>query len=178
MDFCTICEGCGGRDCGSCEHFAYFAPKPELRRYFRRREDAGTGGCLWETAGEALEPTATVRIGAHYYCPYCGGFAFPIGDPAEENPYRKTRIIGHCCLCDGARAELDYKQKRRVLLSLHARQLRLLEERYAPELTFRTRDLLTIKHLKDRDCRKKLEQGSDNFFSRRDEFLQSFPIEP
>lgn len=177
MDFCSLCLNEGLDFCNQCEQFDLFSPKSAMKKFFRPKQtDDSRKCCRWEPDETSIEQTTTIKIGSSYYCPYCGEYAFVVTDRAAENPYKKNEVVGRCCLCNGARAELEYKKKRVLLLGMHERQLQLLVQQYEEDLRFHTEDLLAIRHFKDKHFLKGIQGSKNSYFEQCAAFSEYFLV--
>lgn len=172
MDFCSLCVYKGLQVCKKCDHFERFHPRQELSKYFRRNNQGDTLN-LWSVDCNKLEPTATIKIGSSYYCPYCGDFSFIVTNPAQKSPYKRNEVTGHCCFCEGALAELEYKKKRMLLELLHYQQLQNLKETYEPELKFHTDELLASS-AENRGLGESLR--NNGYFHQSAQFIKAFNL--
>lgn len=172
MDYCSICAGCGGVECAICDRFEYFSPARDYKKYFQRKKEQSGDACKWEPGGEHLEPTATVEMNGFFICPYCGEYSFLI--TGFQGAQLKD-MKGHCCLCRGALAELEYKKRVRLLKSLHQRQLVMLEQQFSEDMTFHTGVLKAIR--KGAIIGVEADNpGYDSYFEQTPEFKKLFHL--
>lgn len=152
-NFCTNKTQCAECDKGWLDKFI---PSKEVASYFHRCYVGvrGINGSAYsfDTTSETLIPTHHVVIDGKFYCPYCGEKMFPIQDKIT------LATIGHCCICQGARDELEYEAKKNEMEEKYRRELeeasRSLQDEYRDKLSFCTKKLLAIKQEAER---KRLE---------------------
>ena len=136
-----------------------FIPSNDVKQYFRR-DYVGVRGIdgrvyNWDSTNPNLVPTADIDVdGYNYHCPYCGEEMFPIqGNLAQGiGDYSTT---GYCCICQGARDELEYRRKRIELEQKHATEIRDLENQYRKKLRYCTDKLIDIRISKIKKERKR-----------------------
>ena len=93
-------------------------------------------------------------VAAEYnYCPYCGNKMYPIQDDVTFT------VTGYCCICEGARNEIEYENKKQILEEKHKKELLALSNEYQDKLTFDSDKLFKIKQRKEKE--------SFEFFSRK-----------
>lgn len=124
-----------------------FIPSNEVKQFFSFSYVGvkGIDGCVyrWDSTNESLIPTHHMLIDGHYYCPYCGEMMLPIqGLIKTRGNYLTT---GYCCICQGARDEIEYEQKRAELEEKHRQELYDLENAYHERLQFCTEKLIDIQ---------------------------------
>ena len=66
-------------------------------------------------------------------------------------------VIGHCCICAGARAEIEYERKKKDLENEYKNKIFKLQSEYSDKLSFCSEKLFEIK--------QKREKSRFNFFS-------------
>lgn len=144
------CDYCVNKtQCKECKNTDKFIPSEEVRHYFQRSY-VGVGGMdgyqyHWNSTNKNLVPTRHILISNTHYCPYCGELMYPIQRDIS------CMTIGYCCICQGAKTELEYKQKVDELKKKHENELYALQEEYRDKLTFCTNTLLEIKHRKEKE---------------------------
>ena len=125
-----------------------FIPSKEVEHYFDRRYVGvrGIDGCMysWDSTNPKLVPTRSITIGHTKYCPYCGEEMFPIQGYLAQgiDNYDET---GKCCICQGARDEIEYKLKREELAYKHKQEMNNLENSYKGRLKFCTEKLVDMQ---------------------------------
>lgn len=64
-------------------------------------------------------------------------------------------VTGHCCICEGARAEIEYEKKLSDLKKAYETDCANLRSEYSNKLSFNTDRLIRIKHRIElgRSCR-------------------------
>ena len=129
-------------ECNECDKWLNkFIPSDEVKKYFNY---SFCSGYHINTTNESLVSTHSIIIDNTYYCPYCGECMFSIQE-------KKTLIvIGHFCICQGARDELEYETKREELEKKHEKELYELECEYRDRLSFCSDKLLKIKQEKEK----------------------------
>ena len=138
--YCLNKEQCSKCDAGWKDKFI---PSEEVKGYFRYSY-VGVGGLNgwtydFDTTSESLIPTHSVLIGYDHYCPYCGEKMYSIQDKATLG------VIGYCCICDGARKEIEYEKRKKELEDKHKKELNDLKNEYIDRLQFCSNKLLEIK---------------------------------
>ena len=132
-----------------------FIPSEEVKHYFKRGYvgTMGINGRVYnfDTTNEFLVNTHSVYIDGKYYCPYCGEIMYPIQDKETLD------TIGFCCICEGAKAEIEYEKEKKELEKKHKEELYSLENKYIDKLTFCSDKLFDIK--------QRLERKHFEFFS-------------
>lgn len=119
-----------------------FIPVEEVRKYFERVYlSVGRTDFMYRfnNTNPNLVNTHYIYIDGHYYCPYCGEQMYCI----QEKESFVT--IGHCCICEGARAEVEYEIEKRELERKHEKEMLELQSKYGDKLSFDTDKLLEIK---------------------------------
>lgn len=124
-----------------------FIPNKEVKQFFNYNY-CGRGGINgytydWDSTNPDLKPTHWVNIQGTKVCPYCGEKVLPIQD-------KNLNVIGHCCICEGARAELEYESKKEDMQNRHKIELQELENEYEEKLKFCSDKLLNLKQEKER----------------------------
>jgi len=152
------CDHCINKtECENCDKGWHdkFIPSEEVKKYFRRGYTSvkGINGYVYDfdTTNELLVPTHHIIIGNKYYCPYCGNVMQYIQDKHSLD------TIGRCCICEGARAEIEYENRKAELLQKHEDELYELKKEYNGRLAFCVDKLIEIKH--EQDKRYKRECG-------------------
>ena len=153
------CNHCINKtQCAECDKqwLDKFIPAEEVKHYFQKGYVGvrGINGSVYEfnTTNSSLKPTQAIRIGSRLYCPYCGEEMFVIQEGVT------FMEIGHCCICQGARDEIEYEAKKaeiekRYRLALEE-EISELKHRYEDKLAFCTEKLLEIKHEKEKNALK------------------------
>lgn len=158
----AICNHCINKEqCSECDKKwkDKFVPSDEVKHYFSRWYCSSGPSYHFNTTNPDLVPTHSIVIGWNdHYCPYCGEKMFVIQDKET------LKEIGYCCICEGARAELDYENKK-VAIQLKyekmlADELSELRGEYADKLSFCSEKLFEIKQKKERE---RFESSSRNF---------------
>lgn len=141
------CNYCINKEaCSSCDITWHdkFIPNDDVRKYFIWGYNGvrGINGHTWyfDTTNKDLVQTHTIRIHNSIYCPYCGERMLPIQDATTLD------TIGLCCICEGARAELEYERELEELKEAYEMDYAHLMDRYSEKLAFNTDKLLSIKH--------------------------------
>lgn len=119
-----------------------FIPNNEVKHFFEHCY-AGTIGIngyvwSWNSTNSDLKPTHRLDIYGKNICPYCGEEMYPIQN-------KNLDVIGYCCLCKGAQAELEYESKKTDMKNRHTVELQELQNYYKSSLTFCSKKLLEIK---------------------------------
>lgn len=155
---CLKCNYCVNTEqCSTCDKTwkDKFIPSEEVKKYFNHGYVGvrGINGFTWDfdSTNESLKSTHFIIIGNTYYCPYCGDTMYPIQDGETLD------IIGHCCICQGARDEIEYEKKAKELEEIHRKEIQNLRKEYEDKLTFCSEKLFDIKQQQEKD--------SFNFFS-------------
>lgn len=148
------CNYCVNKtQCEKCKNTDKFIPSEEVRHYFQRIYVgvSGIGGYeyMWNSTNKDLVPTQHIEIDRDDYCPYCGEIMYPIQGFLAQGIENYT-VTGSCCLCQGARDELEYKQKENELKKKHEEELYKLQQAYKDKLVYCTDKLLDIKQKKER----------------------------
>lgn len=151
-NYCTNKSECETCDKGWKDKFI---PSDEVKQYFSRVY-VGVGGIdgrvyTFNNTSEMLVPTHSILIDGDYYCPYCGKPMFCIQEKET------LIIIGHCCICQGARDEIEYENKKRELEKKHKEELYSLQDEYKDKLTFCDKKLFETK--------QRIEKKHFDFFS-------------
>lgn len=158
-----ICKYCINKEqCSQCDKGwkDKFIPSEDVKKYFTRGYTGvrGLNGYLYSfnNTNEKLRSTRYVVIGNRPYCPYCGDRMYSIQDKESYE------VIGHCCICEGARAELEYRDKLQELEERHQQEKVELQKEYIPKLTYNTEELLEIER------RRIVERGNHrcSYFSK------------
>lgn len=143
-----------------------FIPSEEVKHYFRRYYVGvrGINGSeySWVPDNPDLVPTHSITIGITHHCAYCGEDMFPIqGFLAKGiNNYATT---GWCCICQGARDEIEYEIKKEELTQKHKQEEQNLKNSYREKLKFCTEKLIDIQLKKIiKNCESPYEY---NYFS-------------
>lgn len=125
-----------------------FIPSDEVKQYFCKGYVGvmGINGSVYtfDTTNPLLVPTHSILIDGDYYCPYCGERMYSIQDE------KTLATIDYCCLCQGARDEIEYENKRKELIQRHEQELSTLETEYQDKLLFCSNKLLEIKQRQER----------------------------
>lgn len=146
------CNYCINKEqCSNCDKSwkDKFVPSDEIKMYFNRRYCGvrGINGYTWDfnTTNISLKATHFIRIGNTYYCPYCGEVMYPI----QEN--ETLVVIGHCCICQGARDEIQYEEKKNELEAKHKEEIQNLMKEYKDKLSFCSEKLFDIKQQQEKE---------------------------
>lgn len=143
-----VCKNCVNRNtetCSQCDKnwFDKFVPEERIKKYFNYTYNGvrGINGRMWgfDTTNPELIPTHAVFINRKPYCPYCGDIMYSIQDADT------LAVTGHCCICKGAMAEIEYEKKKKALDEKYAKELDNLSDEYRDRLTFCSEKLLEIK---------------------------------
>lgn len=153
----NVCNFCINKSqCAECHKWRKdkFIPSDEIKHYFSKGY-VGSGGLNgsvyhFNTTNPNLISTHSVKLSGNIpFCPYCGETMFVIQDKET------LREIGNCCICEGARAELEYEAKKAAIQKkyeqLLANELFSLECEYKDKLSFCSEKLLEIKQKKERE---------------------------
>ena len=137
-----------------------FIPNDEVKQFFEFCY-AGTIGIngyvwSWNSTNSDLKPTHRLDIYGKNICPYCGEEMYPIQN-------KNLDIIGHCCLCKGARAELEYEDKKRDMQHRHQVELRELQNEYKESLQFCSEKLLQFKQQEEQRIVNFLDKVYNHF---------------
>lgn len=145
---CNLCankttdNGC--KDCNAGEYNNFF-PKSDIKKYFHYGYSGpGKGSYYFNTTNEELKPTQSVLIKGTHYCPYCAKPSYCIQEKDS------LAVIGHCCICDGALAELEFESKKAELKQAHEKQMYDLACEYTDMLTFDMEQLFAIKQQQEK----------------------------
>ena len=98
----------------------------------------------WNSTNKDLIPTHSIKIGYNRYCPYCGEKMFPIQGHLAQG-IKNYNTTGYCCICQGARDELEYKNKQEELAQKHRQEVQDLEKSYREKLKFCTKKLIDMQ---------------------------------
>jgi hypothetical protein len=126
-----------------------FIPIEEVKEYFSRTY-SGVGGFNgysyhFDTTNDSLIDTHSIMINNKQHCPYCGETMYSIQD-------QKTLITkGYCCICQGARDEIEYKKKKKEIEEIYEKELNSLKIEYKDKLLFCSEKLFDIKQKKERE---------------------------
>ena len=166
-NYCTNKSQCSECDKGWKDKFI---PSKEVEHYFHRYYVGvrGINGLefSWVPDNPELVPTHSIAIGSRHYCAYCGEEMFPIqGYLAQRiNNYATT---GYCCICQGARDELEYKTKQEELAQKHKQEEQDLKNSYREKLKFCTEKLIDMQLKRIiKDCESPYKY---NYFSNIDD---------
>lgn len=153
--------------CKECDKNWYdkFIPNKEVK-YFFNYNYCGRGGINgytydWDSTNPDLKPTHWVNIQGTKVCPYCGEKVLPIQD-------KNLNVIGHCCICEGARAELEYESKKEDMQNRHKIELIELENEYEEKLKFCSDKLLKLKQEKERYYFEFLDKTYNHFNTKKE----------
>ena len=146
------CNHCINKEyCDTCDSVwkDKFIPSDEVEKYFKRsrsHRNEGVDGYTYyiDNTSEKLIPTKSVHIHGGHYCPYCGELMFVI---QKETTLKQ---VGYFCICEGARAEIEYKNEKRLLDSKHEEESRELKRKYRGKLAYNSSKLLEIKQREER----------------------------
>ena len=164
-NYCTNKSECKTCDKGWKDKFI---PQDEVKQYFNQGY-VGVGGLngyvyTFDTTSETLVNTHYILIDGDCYCPYCGEPMFCIQDKESLD------VIGHCCICQGARDEIEYENKKRELEKRHKEELYSLQEEYKDKLEFCSKKLFDIK--------QRIERKHFEFFSHSDNHFTTLNNKP
>lgn len=147
-----VCKYCANKNaCEKCDKNwkDMFIPTEDVKEYFNKGYVGvrGMHGYIYtfDTTSESLVPTHSITIGNTHYCPYCGDVSYTIQNKET------LAITGHCCICEGAKAEIEYEKKKRELEKEYEEKLSDLQNSYAKPLSFDVEKLLEIKHREERE---------------------------
>lgn len=143
----TKCNFCINKDrCSECDpdRLDKFIPSKEIESYFEKGfvgSKRGIDNHIWyfNTTNEDLIPTHVIDIFGKHICPYCGEEMYPIQKPIT------LAVKGYCCICQGARDEIEFETKKRALSEKHAQEMSKLENEYHNKLLFCEDKLFAIK---------------------------------
>ena len=125
-----------------------FIPAEEVESYFERHYVGvrGINGSEfgWNSSNPDLVPTRSITIGSTKYCAYCGETMFPIQGCLAQG-MNNYAVTGYCCICQGARDELEYKAKEEELIRKHEQEKKELQNSYRERLKFCTEKLIDIQ---------------------------------
>ena len=143
-----------------------FIPSKEVEHYFKNGYVGvrGINGLTyhWVSDNPDLVPTHSINIDGTRYCAYCGEEMFPIQGYLAQGIDNYT-VTGYCCICQGARDELEYKVKQEELTQKHEQEIKNLKNSYREKLKFCTKKLIDIKLKKIiKNCNSPYEY---NYFS-------------
>lgn len=142
-----------------------FIPKKEIKHFFNWNYIGirGINGYIWSwnSTHPDLKPTHYVVINNKKYCPYCGEETLCIQD-------EDLNIIGHCCICDGALAELEFESKKEDMQYRHQIELQELENEYKEKLKFCSDKLLDIKQERERQRLKFFDRTYNHFNTKKE----------
>lgn len=148
----ALCNYCTNKSqCAECDKGWHdkFIPSDDVKQYFTRGYVGvrGIDGRVysWNSTNPNLVPTTNIDVdGYDYHCPYCGEKMFPIQGYLAQgiNNYTTT---GHCCICQGARDELEYKCKLKELQAKHDSELYDLKNQYRDKLKYCAEKLIDIR---------------------------------
>lgn len=137
------CNHCINREeCSSCKSNDRFIPSDEVKQYFEK--DIYSGKYCFNPEDSLLKSTHVILINGVEYCPYCGEVMFSI--PDKET----FETVGHCCICEGARSEIEFEEKKAELEKKFNEELNALEGEYRSRLGFCSEKLLDIKQSVER----------------------------
>lgn len=137
--------------CNKCDKYwkDKFIPSEEVKKYFRYGYVGvrGLDGCIYnfDSTNEILVPTHSMYIEGKYYCPYCGERMYSIQSKDT------LAIKGYCCICEGARNEIEYEKRKTELERKYEDELHSLNMEYKDKLTFCSDKLFEIKQRKERE---------------------------
>lgn len=161
---CLKCNYCINKEqCSTCNRDwkDKFIPSDEVKKYFHQGYCGvrGINGYIWEfdTTNTLLKPTHYIMIGNTYYCPYCGEVMYSI----QEKETLET--IGHCCICQSARDEIEYEEKKKKLEEKYKKEMQLLDREYKEKLSFCSEKLFDIKQQQERDSFKFFSHEYNHF---------------
>lgn len=154
----TVCNYCINKEsCKNCNKAwkDMFIPSEEVKKYFQKSYNGvkGINGYSYhfDTTNDSLVPTHHIIINGDYFCPYCGEEMYPIQDKYT------FAVIGYCCICEGAKAEIEYERKKNDLEAAYKKKISNLQAEYDDKLSFCSEKLFEIK--------QKRERNKFNFFS-------------
>lgn len=147
-ELCSFCKLANMDTCKLCKQNKRFISNDDVKDYFRIIYTGTSDDYPYEyrldNTNPMLKSTQHIRIrnrfGTYfYYCPYCGENMHLIQKP------KTLEHVGYYCICEGARAELEYNEKRTELENKHKEELRQLESEYKERLTFDIKSLCDAK---------------------------------
>lgn len=150
-NYCINESACS--ECNKKRWLDKFIPSDNVKKYFKYSYNGvmGLGGkYTWDfdTTNPDLIETHSVTIDGKYYCPYCCEPMFSI--QADIKKYNDYSITGHCCICDGARSEIEYEIEKDKLEKKHITECSELQEKYRESLKFDSEKLFEIKQANER----------------------------
>lgn len=155
------CNYCINKDqCNECDKGwkDKFIPSEEVKQYFNKVYVGvrGIDGRIYsfDTTNKLLIPTHSICIDNKYYCAYCGEIMYSIQDK------QSLEVIGYCCICQGARYEVEYEKRKKELEKKHEEELRVLINEYKDKLSFCSDKLFDIKQTQEK---KRFEFFSHNY---------------
>ena len=137
--------------CDKCDQkwMDQFIPSKEVETYFSYVY-TGQGGFAgrsyqFKNANANLVPTHAIWIDNKPHCPYCGSSMYVIQDPETFTE------LGYCCICQGARDEIEYEKRKKELEEKYEKELVELEKSFRDKLKFRTDKLFEIKQKNEKE---------------------------
>jgi len=161
-DYCKYCIN--KTYCEDCKESCYdrFIPSDEVKEYFYRSYVGvrGINGYTYSFNGinPSLSPTHSIYIKNTPYCAYCGEPMFYIYHSHTDDIEK-----GFCCICESARAEMEYEKKKDELTSKYEEDLFKLQKEYKEKLTFCSEKLIEIKHQQELDALKFFKHERTHF---------------
>lgn len=136
-----------------------FIPSADVKQYFRYSYVGRTCGFdgwkyVFDNLNQNLVNTHSIVIEGKHYCPYCGESMYCIQDKEI------LAVVGYCCICDGARSEIEYEKEKAELERKHEIEMSELRCKYSYKLKFDSKKLLEIK--------QEMERKHLNFFRHDD----------
>lgn len=124
-------------------HTSQFVPDDNSRQFFSRW---WVGNDKYEYHFDTKNPhwnhTHSISIDGINYCPYCGDVMYFL-----ETDDKK----GYCCICDGARAEIEYERELDSMLKRHKYELTNLKKEWSEKLVFDVKKLFEIKQRNEKE---------------------------
>lgn len=156
MSKCNYCSN-KGVTCDTCKNENCFVPIDEVKEYFYYNpyNNPIYSKYSYNSTSDKLVRTHHMRINHQYYCPYCGDVMYPIQDRIS------LVVYGYCCMCIGARAEIEYEKKMKELRKKHEKEIHDLQSEYVDRLSFCTDKLAEIKTENDK---KRIEDSECTHF--------------
>ena len=124
-------------------HESQFVPDDNSRQFFSRW---WVGNDKYEYHFDMKNPhwnfTHSISIDGINYCPYCGDVMYVLEIDGKR---------GVCCICDGARAEIEYERELNAMLAKHKYELAKLQKEWSEKLVFDVKKLFEIKQRNEKE---------------------------
>lgn len=145
MSKCNYCANKNAH-CTTCTNECNFVPIEEVKEFFLYNpyNNPMFSKYMYDSTNNNLIKTHSIKINNEYYCPYCSDKMYPIQDKYSLKTY------GYCCVCEGARAEIEFEKRLKDLKKKHEDEINELQSEYIDKLTFCTNKLIEIKVEKDK----------------------------